>query len=593
MATVHLCRVPFDNTYDNVIEFSSLSLQSQYFTGCTVATITNSQYVKKNDPYIVVPYSYENANVVNSNYVWVEQNGTNYFFFITDKRYNKSDATYLDLEYDVWQSNMIGIDYSLASNYINRSHVDRWNTDNSPIWWTADEGFDISKNHLVRADTVGASRISFVVITIVSSDELVYMVQAIDEYGLPVYMLSDQEGELDISFKYSQSFDQIEVKSIYMLPYIVNNYSYTVTSERVSLTMSNPTVYATKYGILRENDDKPSFYINGIRIGSDGLWQNTDNVIFGDLSVIRGGALGSQYSISLPVRPNYTQNTTRSIANESKLYTSQFRDYQLSTFTDIAHVQLEEANSASIPVYVAVNCSANRSIVYALGNYGGTGTGANLYTLFNDTRNGDYSLISNTEAQYIQGNYNQNQMAIAAKGITSLYLLAGAFISFPVSAPMSLGLGISALSSAAGTAMEYVEQQSKISDLKSVPENFTVVRSDGKCMENTGFGRLRLFVTTAQPTVLNSIYEFLYHYGYTINTFEIPDVYSRYYFNFISLSSFNINYLTNKRFSTAIKNSLSSIFKKGTRIWHYNSNTSTNFNMLDYTYENCETSLIG
>ena len=111
MATVHLCRVPFDNTYDNVIEFSSLSLQSQYFTSCTVATITNSQYVKKNDPYIVVPYSYENANVVNSNYVWVEQNGTNYFFFITDKRYNKSDATYLDLEYDVWKSNMIGIDY--------------------------------------------------------------------------------------------------------------------------------------------------------------------------------------------------------------------------------------------------------------------------------------------------------------------------------------------------------------------------------------------------------------------------------------------------------------------------------------------------
>lgn len=597
MATVHLCRVPFDNTYDNVIEFSSLSLQSQYFTGCTVATITNNQYIKKNDPYIVVPYSYENANVINSNYVWVEQNDTNYFFFITDKRYNKTDATYLDLEYDVWQSNMIGVDYSLASNYINRSHVDRWNADNSPKWWTANEGFNITKDHLVLDNTVGSSSIVFVVITVVDNESLYYIVQAIDSFNRSVRTASSNSEYIDITFNSTDVYNCPAVKNVYSIPYVYNRVNITVEDNVVTAILQDPLLFATQNTITVGED---TWTINGIRVEANGYYEDNqsshyDQAVFGPMhQIFIGSSTTDSYAISLPVRPNYTQNSSRSISNESKLYSSQFRDYKLSTLTGFATFKLEEAISTSITVYVSVTRGPTRNIVYALGNYGNS-TGYNFATLFTDTQTADYPIISNTEATYIQNNQNQNQARIVSKTVNGIVqgFQAAAIASNPATAPYAVYSVFNSVGSFVSAISEYGEQQAKIEDATNATENFIVSASSGTMLESVGYGKLRLLATSPNPVVLNSVYEFLYHYGYTINTYTIPDVYSRYYFNYLSMSTFNINYLTNKRLSTAVKNSLAAIYKKGVRIWHYNSNTYATFNMLDYTYENCETSLIG
>lgn len=601
MATVHLCRVPFDNTYDNVIEFASLSFQEQYFTNCTVATITNSQYVKKNDPYIVVPYSYENANVVNSNYVWVEQNNKNYFFFITDKRYNKSDATYLDLEYDVWQSNMLGVEYSLVSNYINRSHVDRWDADGTPIWWTANEGFNVTKDHLVQDNTIGASTVTFVVITIVDNEKLYYIIQAQDSFDRPVLSPEYQGGGeswLDITFNSITVYNCPAVKAIYSIPYVYNRIQTTTDNGKVKLTLQDPLLFATTNTITVGED---SWTILGYRVEANGFYedqqsQHYNQAIFGGMSQIKiGGSSAEGESISIPTRPNYNQNSLRRIANESKLFSSQFRRYSLSTLTGATDIKLEEANNTDIPIYFSVVRGANRNIVYALGNYGGLGSGYNFSTLFSDTQQGSYNIISNTEASYIQNTASQNETAVLSKlGTAGLYATATAILAmFPPTAPFAVGTAFSTASSLTGAVTETARIDAKISDSENSLENFVVSSSSGTLLENVGYGKLRLIVKTATPTVLNAIYEFLYHYGYTINTYEIPDVYSRYYFNYLSMSTFNIKYLTNKRMSTTVKNSLAAIYRKGVRIWHYNTATAANFNMLDYTYENCETSLLG
>lgn len=594
MATVHLCKVPFDNTYSNVIEFTTVSLQKQYFTACTVATVTNSQYVKKNDMHIVVPYSYEDEEITNSNYIWVEQNNKNYFFFITDKRYNKYDATYLDLEYDVWQNNMLGIDYTLSSNYINRSHVDRWDNSGAPIWWTANEGFNISKDHLVQDNTIGSSTVTFVVITVVDNEKLYYIIQAQDSFNRPVLSLEYQGGGeswLDITFNSTAVYNCPAVKSIYSIPYVYNRINTTIDNNKVKLTLQHPLLFATTNTISVGED---SWTILGYRVESNGFYEDSQSqhynqAIFGVMSQIDDGR------ISVPTRPDYNQNSLRSIANESKLFSSQFRRYVLSTLTGATDIKLEEANTTNIPIYFSVVRGANRNIVYALGNYGGSGSGYNFSTLFSDTQQGSYNIISNTEATYIQNTASQNETAVLSKlGTAGLYATATAILAmFPPTAPFAVGTAFSTASALTGAVTETARIDAKISDSENSLENFVVSSSSGTLLENVGYGKLRLIVKTATPTVLNSIYEFLYHYGYTINTYETPDVYSRYYFNYISMSSFNINYTTNKHFSTAIKNSLNNIFKNGVRIWHYNANTKSRFNMLDYTYENCETTLIG
>lgn len=601
MATVHLCRVPFDNTYDNVIEFASRSFQTQYFTSCTVATITNSQYVKKNDPYIVVPYSYENANVTNSNYVWVEQNNKNYFFFITDKRYNKSDATYLDLEYDVWQSNMLGVEYSLVSNYINRSHVDRWGADGLPIWWTANEGFNVTKDHLVQDNTVGTSTVTFVVITVVDNENLYYIVQAQDSFDRTVLSQEFSSGGqnwVDITFNSIEVYNCPAVKSIYSIPYVYNSVQTSIDNNKVKLTLQDPLLFAST-NVISVGED--TWRITGYRIEANGFYEDLQSrhynqAIFGRMSQIKtGGASSAGYSINIPTKPSYNQNSLRNIANESKIYSSQFRRYSLSTLTGSADIKLEECNGKSIPVYASVVRGANRNIVYALANYGGGGTGYNFSTIFSDTQQGSYNVISNTEASYIQSNATQNEAAILSKaisfGVNTIATLTLA--ASPVTMPISLYSAFNTTGSAISAVSEVAKVNAKISDSENSLENFVVSSSSGTLLENIGYGKLRLIVKTATPTVLNAIYEFLYHYGYTINTYEIPDVYSRYYFNYLSISTFNIKYLTNKRMSTIVKNSLAAIYRKGVRIWHYNAATAANFNMLDYTYENCETSLLG
>lgn len=601
MATVHLCKVLFDNTYDNVIEFASRSFQEQYFTNCTVATITNSQYVKKNDPYIVVPYSYENANVVNSNYVWVEQNDKNYFFFITDKRYNKSDATYLDLEYDVWQSNMLGVEYSLVSNYINRSHVDRWGVDGTPIWWTANEGFNVTKDHLVQDNTIGSSTVTFVVITVVDNEKLYYIIQAQDSFDRAVLSPEYQGGGeswLDITFNSTTVYNCPAVKSIYSIPYVYNRIQTTTDNGKVKLTLQDPLLFATTNTITVGED---SWTIMGYRVEANGFYedpqsQHYNQAIFGGMSQIKiGGSSTEGEAIRVPTRPTYDQNSLRSIAYESKLFSSQFRRYALSTLTGSTDIKLEEANSDNIPIYFSVVRGANRNIVYGLGNYGGSGSGYNFSTLFSDAQQGSYNIISNTEATYIQNTASQNETAVLSKlGTAGLFATATAILAmFPPTAPLAVGTAFSTASSLTGAITESAKIDAKISDSENSLENFIVSSSSGTLLENVGHGKLRLIVKTATPTVLNAIYEFLYHYGYTINTYEIPDVYSRYYFNYLSMSTFNIKYLTNKRMSTIVKNSLAAIYRKGVRIWHYNAATAANFNMLDYSYENCETSLLG
>lgn len=104
MATVRLCKVDFNNRYEDVIDFETSNQQTTYFTSKAVATIQNFQYVKKNDSYIVVNYALDSDIISNTNYIFVSNGDYNYFFFVTDKRYNTITSCFLDIELDYWNT---------------------------------------------------------------------------------------------------------------------------------------------------------------------------------------------------------------------------------------------------------------------------------------------------------------------------------------------------------------------------------------------------------------------------------------------------------------------------------------------------------
>ena len=84
------------------------------------------------------------------------------------------------------------------------------------------------------------------------------------------------------------------------------------------------------------------------------------------------------------------------------------------------------------------------------------------------------------------------------------------------------------------------------------------------------------------------MYNYFYHYGYLTNEFKVPDIKSRYYFNYIEIPDINIKTKIDNEYIQKLR----SIYAQGITFWHYR-DESTWLGVDDYTYENVEMNLIG
>jgi hypothetical protein len=83
-------------------------------------------------------------------------------------------------------------------------------------------------------------------------------------------------------------------------------------------------------------------------------------------------------------------------------------------------------------------------------------------------------------------------------------------------------------------------------------------------------------------------YKYLQHYGYKVSNFEVPDIDSRYYYNYIKTIGSKIHTDLNND----IKYAIQAIFDKGITVWHYRSSVEFDFKEINnYYYENIEMAL--
>lgn len=123
---VFLCCLPFlDQSYTNVIDFSSIQSQNSFFDSKVKKVVSGNFVTDSEREQISVALPYQ--AIKNFDYLFLIDQSTKkrYYYFIMNKTYKTSSVSVLDVELDVFSTYLF--DHELLPSFIDRAHVPRWN----------------------------------------------------------------------------------------------------------------------------------------------------------------------------------------------------------------------------------------------------------------------------------------------------------------------------------------------------------------------------------------------------------------------------------------------------------------------------------
>lgn len=152
-----------------------------------------------------------------------------------------------------------------------------------------------------------------------------------------------------------------------------------------------------------------------------------------------------------------------------------------------------------------------------------------------------------------------------------------------VTQAVGMAVGASLITSAVDSHYAWEAQKLNETKIQNQPNNLLVVGT-GSAMINIDTIQYRVFNITCDSVNFKNNFQMYRKYGYEVNKFEVPDIRSRKYFNYILTSECIIEGSMN----TSIKQDLATIFDNGVTIFHGDYTSE-----LEYpVYENIERSLL-
>ena len=128
MADVYFLVVDWANDYKNTPDFATKELRDQWFLDRSAAAASNQNvsYFRMYDTFrVAMPYN----QISTYNYLFFEQDGKRWFYFINRVTYSNPNLQLLDVELDVLVTYMF--DYTLQECYIERAHMPRVTLENN------------------------------------------------------------------------------------------------------------------------------------------------------------------------------------------------------------------------------------------------------------------------------------------------------------------------------------------------------------------------------------------------------------------------------------------------------------------------------
>ena len=598
-----------NNTYEHSIDFPDLATQTKYFEDRVNTSIDLPEddyvYIRENR---TIEVDKNKQDLLGVNYLRFNNGSKWWYAFIVSKTYINESVTSLEFEVDPIQTFMF--DYEIRESYVSREHQDRFNLDKTPKFNIRDESLEMGSDYIktgeisINDSPIDNVRVSaclvvstkpietggtmlqgvqgptnslpdplkYYIIPIINRPSQAFKVGSAN--GLTASALNgdiagrDDYGSSDLT---NQLTKYANIISMSILPYFPFDYTLEESNGTYTFNASGLTKVTCWYkptGLLDENADQRVIFA----LSNDTL---KDFLQYVDIKSM----------LNIPT-PSFTNQTARDMKYETKLYT---HPYQYVTLDDdqIEPLVLKPQYFGNLYTRLKFNqaIGVNPIVKYYVEDYKGD-TG-NDTTLINNTLN-DLTVASSKLSDYLAQNKASATTGLAVN--TALDIgIAGLRTGIGIAGGNPFAIS-NAVSDVKGIATRLLNENFKRQDLAQGSLNFKAkgnniyayVQQYGR---NTGV-KVRKY--SISENFKSFVYNYFYHFGYATNDFKIPDVKSRYYFNYIQIPDVNIKSKIDNEYIQKIK----SIYNNGITFWHYR-DESTWLGVDDYTYENVEMNLIG
>lgn len=601
-ATLKLCENPgIYNDYENQIDFDTIELQTSFWNSKVVSTFSDLQFSFVNTNTIKILGNYNNMKSASYCFVDSTINNTSkrYYYFITDIKLlaygqnavdNNDDTIQLELEEDVFQTYMF--DYEIKESFIEREHQDRYDGVKR-IFSRTPENFNYEKYFESEEKLKDGDNPCQYVVAVFSENT-----PGVD--GFPIIETSGNT-RLQNGFHYyifpiiknSSIAPEINVGSdtfkFCSINYFFNKFGNDPTLYQVFLI---PYFKSSLFSFKEMVGTKPVFNsitTNWVYYYGTPPFTNLNNQIMIYLGQIFPYEIElSSLGVSLPSFSITTGDKVKT--NESKLFNFQFRHFSLTNYhNNDNEIDYSFFNNEK-PYYNITLGDTPKAKLY-LKNYRNDNSG-NIYNSIDET----FGYADLKTSKWLD--YCYNNKATMKSGLQSKVLfglgksaisavggaVAGGITGNPAGAIAGSVTGLA--QGLLNTGQMIDETKRSWHDLQQAPDS---VRSGGNSYEfdlindyNSYYCRKFSILEKNE----NIVYDYLYAYGYKCDEIKIPNLKSRYYFNYIRIFKANIlGELNIKKI-----NILQNIYRNGITIWHYRN--SETFLINDYSKENIEMSLL-
>ena len=600
---VHLLsNVPFNFSYNNVMDFDTINEQTTYFLNKSKLTFEDLTHQRVNNNMINLEVAYEDLYDVN--YMMFQNDkipGKWFYAFITKYDFVSPNVTRISYQIDVYQTWLF--DMAWQSTYVEREHTKRFNQDGTPVINTIEEDLNYGSDYrtVYKRKCNNDNIIWLVAITkqpieiITGSTSassghvahidspLSYTLCPLDLDGPMVYMNGKVNGSLYLTSLGESEATVGQLVSLFYTAYVPFSYTLNTSTNNVVVNDSNVhLVDKTSSGI-------GAFY----SYYGDGDWLPQNYLISNDM-----------YSNILP---EY---------EESKLLMYPYTVIELTDMQgNTATLKPQNFDSKQLSFDVMACISAQpKTAIYPHGYLGNTS--GNVIDFTNGIINNnicDIPIVDDYTASYMQANRNSiattNKYAMdnALRGISQNSAnnrLNNAIIDRQQSyteADMYTGMLSSALNLNLGGVLQSGYQaikdydmreaqraqmnlnnefanknlrinaeqaigmtQAKLQDINNIPP--TVSNLGNNTMFDTGWKNMHFYVMvkTVRNEYATQITNYFKMFGYKVNKLEVPNTKSRENYNYIKTVDANIVGNIPANDLSAIKG----IFDKGVTIWH-------------------------
>ena len=610
---VHLLtNVPFNLTYNNVMDFNTPTEQIAYFLNKTKYNFDKLTYQRVTSSTIKLDINYN--DLLDVNYLMFKNDSVKnkwFFAFITDYEFISESTTKITYQLDVFQTYLF--DYKFQTTYVEREHSKRFNDDGSPVINTLDEGLAYGSDYntcmikqyeqlegIIWAIIVSKVDLRSVPNKNYGGSTVSNIPTPLYYYGVPISANGNNIGNFEINGTKVSTIQDIwnlftansdfvgSIVSMYYtsyVPFVVvknSDISITVDSRGGSLVnfagltvlkfsgskwgCLSPTIFENVYNQFPKYEESKLYMYPYSLIEITNFKGETFTLKMENISKV----LGFENNLDLVILSSLGISPKTAIIPRNYLNNTNFIDNNTDIINTLDYGIIDN-DVSDIPIiddYTASYIQANKNSIattnkYALDNARRGVTQNNATNRLNNAiidREQDYRETDagvNAISNLLQGNiggvlssgYNLVKATDLAEASRASMNLNNQFANANLKINAEQAIGLT---------------QAKLEDINNIPPTLSNMGNNSLFSYGNNIRGVYIVCKTIRNEYAEQLTNYFKMFGYKVNKLEIPNTKSRKSYNYIKTVDANIvgnipnNYL----------NTLKGIFDHGLTIWH-------------------------